>query len=208
MVRATLPNGWVGHSELERDGFVVLLGRRTTPLSRASALPRWFVTDLTATCALLATTGGALLEAPADRPWGVRQAIVVDPGGQHWVLTQHMRRHRSRRVVRPSLRATTGVSGGWKDSTSWPSSTASTPTCVASKPGAHRHGTPGLGAAVVPATVTPSGAYVRAGASRRRFPNDHLRANGRRPLTRRRRVNGRNPQDCIGVRPPVLALIP
>lgn len=117
-------------------------------------------------------------------------------------------RHRSRRVVRPSLRATTGVSGGWKDSTSWPSSTASTPTCVASKPGAHRHGTPGLGAAVVPATVTPSGAYVRAGASRRRFPNDHLRANGRRPLTRRRRVNGRNPQDCIGVRPPVLALIP
>lgn len=91
MVRATLPNGWVGHSELERDGFVVLLGRRTdTPIAGISTT-QVFVTDLTATCALLATTGGALLEAPADRPWGVRQAIVVDPGGQHWVLTQHMR---------------------------------------------------------------------------------------------------------------------
>lgn len=31
MVRATLPDGWVGHSELERDGFVILLGRRTDP---------------------------------------------------------------------------------------------------------------------------------------------------------------------------------
>jgi len=28
---------------------------------------------------------------PADQPWGVRQAKVVDPGGQHWVLTQHLR---------------------------------------------------------------------------------------------------------------------
>lgn len=29
MVPATLPDGWVGHSELERDGFILLLCRRT-----------------------------------------------------------------------------------------------------------------------------------------------------------------------------------
>ena len=91
MVRATLPDGWVGHSELERDGFVILLGRRTDSSIEGISTTQVFVADLAATCALLARTGGGLLEAPADRPWGVRQAMIVDPGGQHWVLTQHLR---------------------------------------------------------------------------------------------------------------------
>ena len=30
------------------------------------------------------------LEPPADRPWGVRQAVVADSEGQQWVLTQHL----------------------------------------------------------------------------------------------------------------------
>jgi uncharacterized glyoxalase superfamily protein PhnB len=89
MVRATLPDGWVGHSELERDGFVVLLGRRTDTSAETVSTTQVFVADVAVTCALLATTGGELLEAPAARPWGVIQAVVVDPGGQQWVLTQH-----------------------------------------------------------------------------------------------------------------------
>lgn len=90
MVRATLPDGWVGHSELERDGFVVLLGRRTDTSVEGISTTQVFVADLAATCTLLDTTGGELLEAPADRPRGVRQAVVADPGGQQWVLTQHV----------------------------------------------------------------------------------------------------------------------
>ena len=50
-----------------------------------------FVADLAATCAMLATTGGELVDVPAEQTWGVRQATVVDPGGQRWVLTQHLR---------------------------------------------------------------------------------------------------------------------
>jgi uncharacterized glyoxalase superfamily protein PhnB len=90
MVRATLPDGWVGHAELERDGLIVLLGRRTDTSFDGISTTQVFVADLAATCALLGTTGGAVLEAPGDRPWGVRQAVVVDPGGQRWVLTQHL----------------------------------------------------------------------------------------------------------------------
>ncbi len=89
MVRATLPDGWVGHSEVERDGFVILLGRRTD--ARTVSTTQVFVVDLDATCALLVTTGGELVDLPVEQPWGVRQAVVVDPGGQRWVLTQHLR---------------------------------------------------------------------------------------------------------------------
>ncbi len=89
MVRATLPDGWVGHSEVERDGLVILLGRRTD--ARTVSTTQVFVVDLDATCALLVTTGGELVDLPVEQPWGVRQAVVVDPGGQRWVLTQHLR---------------------------------------------------------------------------------------------------------------------
>jgi len=89
MVRATLPDGWVGHCEVERDGFVILLGRRTD--ARTVSTTQVFVVDLDATCALLVTTGGELVDMPVEQPWGVRQAVVVDPGGQRWVLTQHLR---------------------------------------------------------------------------------------------------------------------
>jgi hypothetical protein len=33
---------------------------------------------------------GSVLDGPADQPWGVRQAVVADPQGQRWVLTQHV----------------------------------------------------------------------------------------------------------------------
>ncbi|MCW2848437.1 MAG: hypothetical protein JWR90_2411 [Marmoricola sp.] len=51
MVRATLPDGRVGHSELERDGFIVLLGRRTDSQARSISTTQVFVADLAATCA-------------------------------------------------------------------------------------------------------------------------------------------------------------
>jgi uncharacterized glyoxalase superfamily protein PhnB len=91
MVRATLPDGWVGHSELERDGFVVLLGRSTESQTTSISTTQVFVADLAATCANLNTTGGELVDGPADQPWGVSQATVIDPGGHRWVLTQHLR---------------------------------------------------------------------------------------------------------------------
>ena len=40
ILRATLPDGWTGHIELERDGFVLLLGRKGGQFARGRASPR------------------------------------------------------------------------------------------------------------------------------------------------------------------------
>ena len=44
------------------------------------------VEDVDATCAELAKRGVALLNGPIDRPWGVRTASFVDPGGHIWEI--------------------------------------------------------------------------------------------------------------------------
>ena len=69
----------------------MLLGRRTESGAMNVSTTQVFVADLAATCAMLVTTGGELVDVPVEQPWGVRQAVVVDPGGQRWVLTQHLR---------------------------------------------------------------------------------------------------------------------
>lgn len=44
------------------------------------------VEDVDAVCAELAKRGVALLNGPMDRPWGVRTASFVDPGGHIWEI--------------------------------------------------------------------------------------------------------------------------
>ena len=46
------------------------------------------VEDVDATCALLAARGVKLLNGPMDRPWGVRTASFMDPGGHVWEITK------------------------------------------------------------------------------------------------------------------------
>jgi PhnB protein len=90
-VRATLPDGWVGHIEMERAGFVILLGRRGVESGDVSSLTQVFVADVDASCERAIAGGGVLVDPPGERPWGVRQAVVADPGAHRWVLTQHVR---------------------------------------------------------------------------------------------------------------------
>ena len=42
------------------------------------------VEDVDAVCAELSARGVSLLSGPVDRPWGVRTASFVDPGGHIW----------------------------------------------------------------------------------------------------------------------------
>ena len=44
------------------------------------------VDDVDATCAELTTRGVALLNGPMDRPWGIRTASFMDPGGHIWEI--------------------------------------------------------------------------------------------------------------------------
>jgi catechol 2,3-dioxygenase-like lactoylglutathione lyase family enzyme len=44
------------------------------------------VDDVDATCAELTTRGVTLLNGPMDRPWGIRTASFMDPGGHIWEI--------------------------------------------------------------------------------------------------------------------------
>ena len=46
------------------------------------------VEDVNALCAKLAARGVTLLNGPMDRPWGLRTASFVDPGGHIWEIAQ------------------------------------------------------------------------------------------------------------------------
>lgn len=46
------------------------------------------VDDVDAMCADLATRGVKLLNGPMNRPWGVRAASFVDPGGYIWEIAK------------------------------------------------------------------------------------------------------------------------
>lgn len=46
------------------------------------------VDDVDAMCAELVSRGVTLLNGPMDRPWGVRTASFVDPGGHIWEIAK------------------------------------------------------------------------------------------------------------------------
>ena len=85
IVRATLPDGWVGHIEMLHGTGVILLAR-----GAGSSLTQVFVPDVATASAQAVAAGGTVLEEPADRPWGVRQSLVADPEANQWALTQHL----------------------------------------------------------------------------------------------------------------------
>lgn len=46
------------------------------------------VDDVDAMCATLVSRGVKLLNGPMDRPWGIRTASFMDPGGHIWEIAK------------------------------------------------------------------------------------------------------------------------
>jgi lactoylglutathione lyase len=46
------------------------------------------VDDVDAVCADLIARGVELLNGPMDRPWGIRTASFMDPGGHIWEIAK------------------------------------------------------------------------------------------------------------------------
>lgn len=46
------------------------------------------VDDVDAMCAMLAARGVQLLNGPMNRPWGIRTASFMDPGGHIWEIAK------------------------------------------------------------------------------------------------------------------------
>lgn len=49
-----------------------------------------FVKDVDAACSELGKRGVTLINGPADRPWGVRNACFADPAGHIWEIAQDL----------------------------------------------------------------------------------------------------------------------
>ena len=49
------------------------------------------VADVDETCEQLSAKGVKLLNGPMDRPWGIRTASFVDPGGHIWEIGHSLR---------------------------------------------------------------------------------------------------------------------
>lgn len=90
-VRFTMPDGTVGHVELERDGAIIMLGVKDGRFGTTSSITFVFVDDVDEACDRAVAHGGQLVAAPEEHPWGLRQAVVADPEGQRWELSQHVR---------------------------------------------------------------------------------------------------------------------
>ena len=56
--------------------------------SGASFMFTIHVDDVDAMCAQLTSRGVDLLNGPVDRPWGVRTASFMDPGGHIWEIAK------------------------------------------------------------------------------------------------------------------------
>ncbi len=90
VVRFTMPDGRVGHAELEHGGFIVMLGLRGGRFGEVSSITLVFVDNVDATCERAVAAGGAVVDEAKDQPWGLRQAVVADPEGQRWEVSEHL----------------------------------------------------------------------------------------------------------------------
>jgi PhnB protein len=97
-VRMTLPDGRVGHVEMVVGRSVISLGllvgeQPTRPLPTRQTLRAMtlvFVEDVDAAVVRALATCGTLVDPATDQPWGLRQAVIADPGGHLWELSQHL----------------------------------------------------------------------------------------------------------------------
>ncbi|HUP71136.1 MAG TPA: VOC family protein [Acidimicrobiales bacterium] len=99
--RMPMPDGRIGHGELEIGGATVFLadapddmpGDAANPkkLGGTSVLLHRYVADVDAAVAQAEAAGATVLRAPEDQFYGDRAAVVTDPWGHHWSLHTHIR---------------------------------------------------------------------------------------------------------------------
>ena len=91
VVRLQMPGGGYGHVELEIHGLIVMLGLRGGRFGDTSSITMVFADDVDAECLRATEAGGRVVDEAKDQPWGLRQAVIADPEGQRWEVSQHLR---------------------------------------------------------------------------------------------------------------------
>lgn len=86
-----MPDGGVGHAELVSGDQVVMIGvAGGERFGNVSSITLVFVDDVDSTCERALAAGGTVVGEPLDQPWGLWQALIADPEGQRWEITQHL----------------------------------------------------------------------------------------------------------------------
>jgi uncharacterized glyoxalase superfamily protein PhnB len=92
VLRWTDPAGVVRVAELDSDGGAIMLeSREGTSHAHGCHFVLVMVDRVDEHFRRAREAGAKVIEEPEDRPWGLRQYRVEDPGGHRWEFSQHLR---------------------------------------------------------------------------------------------------------------------
>ena len=90
-LRIPMPQGGIGHAEVEINGARLMLADAAPPDFPASnALIHLYVTDVDGAYARAVHAGATTISEPADEFYGDRIARVSDPSGNQWFIASHI----------------------------------------------------------------------------------------------------------------------
>jgi uncharacterized glyoxalase superfamily protein PhnB len=93
--RLTTPSGSVAHAELELGGGIVMIGnvgiRNAARPSTVRSSVYIYVADVDAHCERARAAGAAIVEPPAEQPFGDRLYLAKDLEGHEWYFAQRVR---------------------------------------------------------------------------------------------------------------------
>jgi PhnB protein len=101
LFRLAMPDGSIGHAEIEIGGARVFLADAPDDMPGDSGNPRKlggttvllhrYVPDVDAAVATAKAAGATVLREPEDQFYGDRASVVQDPWGHQWSLHTHIR---------------------------------------------------------------------------------------------------------------------
>ncbi len=90
-MRLPMPQGGIGHAEVEIDGAVLMLADAALPdFPVTNSQIHLYVEDVDSVYAQAVSAGATAIAEPADQFYGDRSARVLDLSGNHWTIATHV----------------------------------------------------------------------------------------------------------------------
>ncbi len=90
-IRVPMPEGGIGHAEVEIDGAALMLADAMPPaFPVSSSLIHLYVADIDSVYAQALKAGATSDDEPSDMFYGDRLARITDPFGNHWSIATHI----------------------------------------------------------------------------------------------------------------------
>lgn len=90
-MRMPMPDGGIGHAEVEIAGAAVMLGSASPPdFPPVAAQLHLYVEDADAVHARAVAAGATAIAEPADQFYGDRLGRIADPAGNVWTIATHI----------------------------------------------------------------------------------------------------------------------